>query len=109
MIKRDVFHTKSVRYCIVNENGASIYSCSDVAKQEFPTLDVNLISAVSIARRLSDPLAELVKIEPRHLGVGMYQHDINEKCLMESLNEVVVECVSFVGVDVNTASTTLLK
>lgn len=72
-------------------------------------MDVNLISAVSIARRLSDPLAELVKVEPKHLGVGMYQHDVNEKRLVESLNEVVMECVSFVGVDVNTASATLLK
>lgn len=67
------------------------------------------ISAVSIARRLSDPLAELVKIEPKHLGVGMYQHDISEKSLMESLNEVVTECVSFVGVDINTASVVILK
>lgn len=109
MIGRDVFHSKSLQYCIVSENGASIYSCSDVAKQEFPKMDVNLISAVSIARRLSDPLAELVKIEPKHLGIGMYQHDINEKYLMESLNEVVSECVSFVGVDINTASAALLK
>lgn len=63
----------------------------------------------SIARRLSDPLAELVKVEPKHLGVGMYQHDVNEKLLLESLNEIVMECVSFVGVDLNTASVTLLK
>lgn len=67
------------------------------------------VFSVSIARRLSDPLAELIKVEPKHLGVGMYQHDINEKRLVESLNEVVMECVSFVGVDVNTASATLLK
>lgn len=104
-----MFHSKSIQYCIVSENGASIYSCSEVAKQEFADLDVNLISAVSIARRLSDPLAELVKIEPKHLGVGMYQHDINEKQLTESLNEVVTECVSFVGVDINTASAVILK
>lgn len=109
MIGRNLFHSSSVRYCVVSENGASIYSCSDVAKKEFPNLDVNLVSAVSISRRLSDPLAELVKIEPKHLGVGMYQHDINEKYLMETLNEVVSECVSFVGVDVNTASVPLLK
>ncbi|XP_055324004.1 uncharacterized protein YdcI [Sitodiplosis mosellana] len=109
LISRDVFHSESVQYCIVSENGASIYSCSDVAKHEFPNMDVNLISAVSIARRLSDPLAELVKIEPKHLGVGMYQHDINEKYLMESLNEIVSECVSFVGVDINTASVAILK
>lgn len=65
--------------------------------------------SVSIARRLSDPLAELIKVEPKHLGVGMYQHDVNEKRLLEALNEVIMECVSFVGVDVNTASTTLLR
>lgn len=109
LIARKVFHTDSVQYHIVSENGASIYSCSEIAKQEFPDLDMNLISAVSIARRVSDPLAELVKIEPKHLGVGMYQHDINEKYLMESLNEIVSECVSFVGVDVNTASAAILK
>lgn len=109
LIGRGVFQSKSVQYCIVSENGASIYSCSDIAKKEFPNMDVNLISAVSIARRLCDPLAELVKIEPKHLGIGMYQHDINEKYLMESLNEVVSECVSFVGVDINTASVALLK
>lgn len=109
LLSREVFHSNSVQYCIVSENGASIYSCGDVAKHEFPNMDVNLISAVSIARRLSDPLAELVKIEPKHLGVGMYQHDINEKYLMESLNEIVMECVSFVGVDINTASVAILK
>lgn len=109
MIGRDLFHSKSVRYCVVNENGASIYSCSDVAKREFPDMDINIISAVSIARRFSDPLAELVKIEPKHMGVGMYQHDINEKYLLETLEEVVMECVSFVGVDINTASISLLK
>ncbi|XP_055716104.1 S1 RNA-binding domain-containing protein 1 isoform X2 [Phlebotomus papatasi] len=96
-------------YCITSEQGASIYSCSDVAKREFPTLDVNLIGAVSIARRLGNPLAELVKVEPKHLGVGMYQHDVSEKLLGESLQEIVVECVSFVGVDVNTASESLLQ
>lgn len=109
MIARGQFHSKAVRYCVVNENGASIYSCSDVAKREFPDMDINLVSAVSIARRLSDPLAELVKIEPKHMGVGMYQHDINEKYLMETLDEVVMECVSFVGVDINTASNSILK
>lgn len=67
------------------------------------------LNKVSVARRLADPLAELVKVEPKHLGVGMYQHDINERHLSESLNEVVMECVSFVGVDVNTTSVTLLK
>ncbi|GLG93191.1 S1 RNA-binding domain-containing protein 1 [Gryllus bimaculatus] len=82
---------------------------SPVAKQEFPELDPNVISAVSLARRLQEPLSELVKVEPKHLGVGMYQHDIPEKKLSATLNEVVVECVSFVGVDVNTASETLLR
>lgn len=109
LIARNAFHAKSIQYCIVSENGASIYSCGPIAKKEFPAMDVNLISAVSIARRLSDPLAELVKIEPKHLGVGMYQHDIGEKLLMESLNEVVIEVVSFVGVDINTASVVILK
>lgn len=109
LIARNAFHSKSIQYCIVSENGASIYSCGPIAKKEFPNMDVNLISAASIARRLSDPLAELVKIEPKHLGVGMYQHDISEKSLMESLNEVVTECVSFVGVDINTASVVILK
>lgn len=109
LIADNMFHSKSVQYCIVSENGASIYSCSDVAKKEFPKMDVNMISAVSIARRLSDPLAELVKIEPQHLGVGMYQHDINKKYLVESLDEVISECVSFVGVDINTASAEILR
>lgn len=100
---------KYIKYSIVSEQGASIYSCSDVARKEFPNLDVNLISAVSIARRLNDPLSEYVKIEPKHIGVGMYQHDVNEKMLTESLNEVISECVSFVGVDINTASLSVLK
>ena len=100
---------ENVKYSIVPEQGASIYSCGDIAKKEFPDLDVNLISAVSIARRLQDPLGEYVKIEAKHLGVGMYQHDINEKILAETLDEVVIECVSFVGVDINTASISLLS
>jgi competence ComEA-like helix-hairpin-helix protein len=100
---------KNVRYCIVNEQGASIYSCSPLAKKEFPDLDVNLVSAVSIARRLLDPLAEYVKIDAKHLGLGQYQHDINEKSLTTTLNEIVSECVSFVGVDINSTSHTLLS
>ncbi|XP_046803831.1 uncharacterized protein YdcI [Lucilia cuprina] len=104
-----ILDSTNVRYSIVSEQGASIYSCSDVAKKEFPNMDMNEISAVSIARRLNDPLSEYVKIEPRHIGVGMYQHDINEKQLTESLNEVVSECVSYVGVDINSASITVLK
>jgi competence ComEA-like helix-hairpin-helix protein len=99
----------TAQYCIVSEQGASIYSCSDVAKKEFPNLDVTFIGAISIARRLLDPLCELVKIEPKHIGVGMYQHDVNEKMLKGSLDEIVSECVSFVGVDLNVASLSLLK
>ncbi|XP_055524195.1 uncharacterized protein YdcI [Wyeomyia smithii] len=109
MLEEGILDKRWIRYCIVPEQGASIYSCSEVAKKEFPKMDVNLISAVSIARRLQDPLCEYVKIEPRHLGVGMYQHDLNEKTLSETLDEVVMECVSFVGVDINTASVTLLS
>ncbi|EAT44396.1 AAEL004243-PA [Aedes aegypti] len=109
MMEEGILDKRFVRYSIVPEQGASIYSCSEVAKKEFPKMDVNLISAVSIARRLQDPLCEYVKIEPKHLGVGMYQHDINEKSLSETLDEVVMECVSFVGVDINTASVSLLS
>ncbi|KAK7870160.1 hypothetical protein R5R35_012722 [Gryllus longicercus] len=109
LISQGYFKPLDVKYTIVDEQGVSIYSCSPVAKQEFPELDPNVISAVSLARRLQEPLSELVKVEPKHLGVGMYQHDIPEKKLSATLNEVVVECVSFVGVDVNTASETLLR
>lgn len=100
---------RDTQYCIVSEQGASIYSCSDIAKKEFPNIDVSYIGAISIARRLLDPLCELVKIEPKHLGVGMYQHDLNEKTLKKTLDEVISECVSFVGVDLNIASLSLLK
>ncbi|KRG02111.1 S1 RNA-binding domain-containing protein 1 isoform X2 [Drosophila mojavensis] len=109
LFQAGILDNRSIRYSIVNENGASIYSCSTVATKEFPNMDMNLISAVSIARRLNDPLSEYVKIEPRHLGVGMYQHDVNEKMLTDTLNDVVSECVSFVGVDLNTASLSVLK
>ena len=98
-----------VQYTIVSEQGASIYSCSKLAGQEFPGLDTNLVSAVSIGRRLQDPLSELVKIEPQHLGVGMYQHDLAPARLNSALDEVVSECVSFVGVDVNSCSEHLLR
>ncbi|XP_029174038.1 uncharacterized protein LOC114942762 [Nylanderia fulva] len=108
MIKSKMFDSSDVTYTIVDESGASIYSCSLEGKSEFPDLDPNLVSAISIARRLQDPLAELVKIEPKHLGVGMYQHDLPEKQLINALDEVVTEAVSFVGVDVNTASQCLL-
>ena len=97
-----------VSYMIVNESGASVYSASPLAAKEFPEYDVNLRSAVSIARRLQDPLAELVKIDPKSIGVGQYQHDMPEKRLSETLDGVVEDCVNAVGVDVNTASAPLL-
>ena len=93
-----------VSYMIVNEAGASVYSASKLAAEEFPQYDVNLRSAVSIARRLQDPLAELVKIDPKAIGVGQYQHDMPEKELDAALGGVVEACVNAVGVDLNTAS-----
>jgi len=98
-----------VRYTIVEERGASIYSCSPLAKKEFPDMDTNIISAVSLGRRVQDPLSEYVKIEPHHLGCGMYQHDIAQTKLNSTLDEIVVECVSFVGVNINSCSEHLLK
>lgn len=98
-----------VSFVIVNEAGASIYSASKLASKEFPNYDVNLRSAVSIARRLQDPLAELVKITPESIGVGQYQHDMNQKRLKEVLGGVVENCVNSVGVDVNSASPSLLE
>jgi len=98
-----------VQYMIVNEAGASVYSASKLAAEEFPQYDVNLRSAVSIARRLQDPLAELVKIDPKAIGVGQYQHDMPEKQLDETLGGVVEDCVNAVGVDLNTASAPLLR
>ena len=97
-----------VSYMIVNEAGASVYSASKLAAEEFPDYDVNLRSAVSIARRMQDPLAELVKIDPKAIGVGQYQHDMPQKRLDETLSGVVEDCVNAVGVDVNTASASLL-
>ena len=96
-------------YAIVNEAGASVYSASKLAAEEFPDYDVNLRSAVSIARRLQDPLAELVKIDPMAIGVGQYQHDMPQAKLEETLNGVVEDCVNAVGVDINTASPSLLQ
>lgn len=96
------------RYIIVNEAGASVYSASDIAREEFPDLEVEKRSAVSIARRIQDPLAELVKIDPKSVGVGQYQHDVSQKELTQSLDFVVETAVNQVGVDVNTASTQLL-
>ncbi len=100
---------QEVFYTIVSEAGASVYSASKVAGEEFPQYDLSLRSAVSIARRLQDPLAELVKIEPKAIGVGQYQHDVNAKQLAESLHGVVESCVNAVGVDLNTASPSLLQ
>jgi len=100
---------KPVRYVIVNEAGASVYSASKLATEEFPNYDVGQRSAASIARRLQDPLAELVKIDPQSIGVGQYQHDMNQKKLGEALTGVVEDCVNKVGVDLNTASVSLLE
>ena len=98
-----------VQYIITNEAGASVYSASKLATEEFPNFDVGQRSAVSIARRLQDPLAELVKIDPKSIGVGQYQHDMNQKHLSEALGNVVEDCVNKVGVDLNTASASLLE
>ena len=99
----------NITIVLVNEAGASIYSASQVARDEFPDLDLTIRGAISIARRLQDPLAELVKLEPRHVGVGQYQHDINQKQLREGLTKTVESCVNRVGVDLNTASVELLR
>ena len=101
--KEDLF------YSIVNEAGASIYSASKLGQEEFPDLDVTVRGAISIARRIQDPMAELVKIEPKHIGIGQYQHDVNQKQLTETLSDVIEDCVNKVGVDVNTASFSLLS
>ena len=98
-----------LQYMVVSEAGASVYSASKLAAEEFPQFDVNLRSAVSIARRLQDPLAELVKIDPKAIGVGQYQHDMPQKRLTETLDGVVEDCVNSVGVDLNTASAPLLR
>ena len=107
MIKE--YELKNVDYVITNEAGASVYSASKLATEEFPDFDVNQRSAVSIARRVQDPLAELVKIDPKSIGVGQYQHDMNQKKLSETLGGVVEDCVNKVGVDLNTASASLLE
>ena len=98
-----------VQYVIVNEAGASVYSASKLATEEFPDFDVAQRSAVSIARRIQDPLAELVKIDPKSIGVGQYQHDMNQKRLGDTLGGVVEDCVNKVGVDLNTASAPLME
>ena len=98
-----------VRYLVVNESGASVYSASEIARQEFPDLDLTVRGAVSIARRYQDPLAELVKIDPKSIGVGQYQHDVNQKQLKQSLDRTVESCVNQVGVELNQASAALLS
>jgi len=100
--------SKNIQVVMVNESGASVYSASEVARQEFPDRDVTVRGAVSIGRRLMDPLAELVKIDPKSIGVGQYQHDVDQGALKSSLDDVVVSCVNHVGVEVNTASKQLL-
>lgn len=100
---------RKVYYTITSESGASIYSASKLGEEEFPDLDVTIRGAISIARRLQDPMAELVKIEPKHIGVGQYQHDVNQKQLNETLEHVIEDCVNHVGVDINRASYALLS
>lgn len=99
---------EDVQVVVVSESGASVYSASDVAREEFPTLDVTVRGAISIGRRLMDPLAELVKIDPKSIGVGQYQHDVDQTLLKQSLDDVVISCVNLVGVELNTASKQLL-
>jgi uncharacterized protein len=100
---------RKVAYTIVSDAGASVYSASKIANEEFPKIDVSIRGAISIGRRLQDPLAELVKIDPKSIGVGQYQHDVNQKKLSEALDGVVEDCVNSVGVDLNTASKSLLE
>jgi len=106
---KEIAEQRKTVYVIVNEAGASVYSASALAKEEFSDLDVSMRGNISIARRLQDPLAELVKIDPKSLGVGLYQHDVNQKKLSATLHDVVESCVNLVGVDINTASVSLLK
>jgi len=105
---RNLQLSKDISMIMVNESGASVYSASEVARKEFPDLDVSFRGAVSIGRRLIDPLAELMKIEPKSIGVGQYQHDVNQQALKTSLDDVVISCVNAVGVELNTASEQLL-
>lgn len=105
---KNIHLPKNIQVVMVNESGASVYSASDVARKEFPNHDVTVRGAVSIGRRLMDPLAELVKIDPKSIGVGQYQHDVDQSALKHSLDDIVVSCVNAVGVEVNTASKELL-
>uniref|UniRef100_A0A671RX72 S1 RNA-binding domain-containing protein 1-like n=1 Tax=Sinocyclocheilus anshuiensis TaxID=1608454 RepID=A0A671RX72_9TELE len=109
LIKQRFFKPLDVSYCITDEAGASIYSVSPEAVKEMPDMDPNLRSAVSIGRRVQDPLAELIKIDPKHIGIGTYQHDVSQSLLRAALDGVVQECVSFVGVDINICSETLMS
>lgn len=106
---RNIRFNRDVKVFMVNESGASVYSASEVARQEFPEFDVTVRGSVSIGRRLIDPLAELVKIDPKSIGVGQYQHDVDQGLLRDSLDQTVISCVNLVGVDVNTASPHLLS
>lgn len=108
LISSGYFSPLVVRYAVVPEAGASVYSASAMACSEMPALDVSMRGAVSIARRLQDPLAEWVKMDPKHVGVGMYQHDLPERRLVAAVNAVMEECISFVGVDVNAAPVHIL-
>lgn len=108
-VLKELGKDKEIPVIMVNESGASVYSASDVARAEFPDLDLTVKGAISIARRLQDPLAELVKIDPKSIGVGQYQHDVNQSSLKKGLEAVVESCVNSVGVDVNTASSSLLS
>ena len=102
-------HLDNIFSVTVSESGASIYSASDIARQEFPDLDLTVRGAISIARRLQDPLSELVKVDPKSIGVGQYQHDVDQRQLQQSLEAVIETCVNRVGVDLNTSSWTLLR
>jgi uncharacterized protein len=106
---REIKPERTVNYTIVSEAGASVYSASAVAREEFPNLDASMRGNISIARRLMDPLAELVKIDSKSIGVGLYQHDVNQRKLSETLDTVVESCVNLIGIDLNTASASLLK
>jgi uncharacterized protein len=109
---RDFLHDKGldgVFSVTVSESGASVYSASEVARQEFPDLDLTVRGAISIARRLQDPLSELVKVDPKSMGVGQYQHDVDQRQLQRSLESIIESCVNSVGVDLNTSSWTLLR
>jgi uncharacterized protein len=108
-LKQETGNNRHIGYVIVNEAGASVYSASEAARQEFPTLDATQRGTISIARRLQDPLAELVKIDPKAVGVGLYQHDVDQKELAATLERVVESCVNFAGVEINSASAALLK